>query len=102
MLYEVITLVATLRSRPLLIATVMACIGATYMGLLQPTKPGRFQAAVINRSVVAGVLLAVAYIGMTREERKAREEAARAALAHQTRITSYNVCYTKLLRQCSS
>jgi len=79
-----ILLVATLRSRPLLIATVMACIGATYMGLLQPTKPGRFQAAVINRSVVAGVLLAVAYIGMTREERKAREEAARAALAHQT------------------
>jgi signal transduction histidine kinase len=79
-----ILLVATLRSRPLMIATVVACIGATYMGLLQPTKPGRFQAAVINRSVVAGVLLVVAYIGMTREERKAREEAARAALAHQT------------------
>jgi two-component system NtrC family sensor kinase len=79
-----ILLVATLRSRPLMIATVVACIGATYMGLLQPTKPGRFQAAVINRSLVAGVLLVVAYIGMTREERKAREEAARAALAHQT------------------
>jgi len=79
-----ILLVATLRSRPLMIATVVACIGATYMGLLQPTKPGRFQVAVINRSVVAGVLLVVAYIGMTREERKAREEAARAALAHQT------------------
>jgi len=79
-----ILLVATIRSRPLMIATVVACIGATYMGLLQPTKPGRFQVAVINRSVVAGVLLVVAYIGMTREERKAREEAARAALAHQT------------------
>ena len=79
-----ILLVAALRSRSLMIATVVACIGATYMGLLQPTKPGRFQAAVINRSVVAGVLLVVAYIGMTREERKAREEAARAALAHQT------------------
>jgi len=79
-----ILLVATLRSRLLMILTVAACIGATYMGLLQPTKPGRFQAAVINRSVVAGVLLVVAYMGMTREERKAREEAARAALSHQT------------------
>jgi len=79
-----ILLVATLRSRPLMILTVMACVGATYMGLLQPTKPGRFQAAFINRSVVAGVLIVVAYIGLTREERKGREEAARAALAHQT------------------
>jgi signal transduction histidine kinase len=79
-----ILLVATLRNRLLMIATVVACVGATYMGLLQPTKPGRFQVAVINRSLVAGVLLVVAYIGMTREERKAREEAARAALAHQT------------------
>lgn len=79
-----ILLVAALRSRPLMLATVLACIAATYLGLMQPTKPGRFQAAVINRTVVAGVLLMVAYIGMTREERKAREEAARAALAQQT------------------
>src|SRR5512142_29271 len=79
-----ILLVATLRSRPLMIAPVVACVAATYLGLMQPTKPGRFQAAVINRTVVAGVLLVVAYIGMTREERKAREEAARAALAQQT------------------
>jgi signal transduction histidine kinase len=39
---------------------------------------------VINRSVVAGVLLVVAYIGMTWEERKTREAAARAALARET------------------
>jgi two-component system, NtrC family, sensor kinase len=65
-------------------ATVLACVVATYAGLLQPTKPGRFQAAVINRSVVVGVLLVVASIGMSWEERKAREEAARAALARQT------------------
>ena len=61
-----------------------ACVAATYLGLLQPTKPGRFQAAVINRTVVAGVLLIVAYVLMTREERKVREETARQALAHQT------------------
>src|SRR5512134_440949 len=79
-----ILLVATLRSRPLMLATVIACIAATYVGLMQPTKPGRFQSAVINRTVVAGVLVMVAYIGMTWEERKAREEAARAALAQQT------------------
>ena len=79
-----ILLVATLRSRSLMVLTVVACIVATYLGLMQPTKPGRFQAAVINRSVVAGVLLVVAYIGMTWEERKAREEAARAALAKET------------------
>lgn len=79
-----ILLVATLRSRPLMLVTVVACIVATYIGLLQPTKPGRFQAAFVNRTVVAGVLLAVAYLGLTREERKAREEAARAALAKQT------------------
>ncbi|HXX73875.1 MAG TPA: ATP-binding protein [Nitrospiraceae bacterium] len=79
-----ILLVATLRSRTLMLVTVVACLAATYLGLMQPTKPGRFQAAVINRTVVAGVLLVVAYIGMTWEERKAREEAARAALAHQT------------------
>ena len=79
-----ILLVATIRSRYLMLVTVVACIAATYLGLLQPTKPGRFQAAVINRTVVAGVLLVVAYILMTREERKAREEVARAALAQQT------------------
>ncbi len=79
-----ILLVATVRNRPLMVVTLLACVAATYMGLMQPTKPGRFQAAVVNRSVVAGVLLVVAYIGMTREERKAREEAARTALAQQT------------------
>jgi signal transduction histidine kinase len=79
-----ILLVATVRSRSLMFVTVVVCIVATYLGLMQPTKPGRFQAAVINRSLVAGVLLVVAYIGMTWEERKAREEAARAALAQET------------------
>jgi len=79
-----ILLVATVRSRSLMIVTVLACIVATYLGLMQPTKPGRFQSAVINRSVVAGVLLIVAYIGMTWVERKTREEAARAALARET------------------
>jgi len=79
-----ILLVATMRSRSLMLVTVVACLVATYMGLMQPTKPGRFQSAVINRSVVAGVLLIVAYVGMTWEERKAREEAARAALARET------------------
>ncbi|MFO0707308.1 MAG: ATP-binding protein [Nitrospira sp.] len=79
-----ILLVAIIRNRTLMLVTVLACIIATYSGLLQPTKPGRFQAAVINRSVVAGVLLIVAYFGMSWEERKAREEAARAALARQT------------------
>ena len=61
--------------------TVVACIVATYMGLMQPTKPGRLQSAVINRSAVAGVILGVAYIGMTWVERKTREAVARAALA---------------------
>jgi two-component system NtrC family sensor kinase len=79
-----ILLVATVRSRSLMIVTVVACIVATYMGLMQPTKPGRFQSAVINRSVVAGVLLVVAYIGMTWVERKTREAAARAALSRET------------------
>ena len=79
-----ILLVATVRSRSLMIVTVLACIVATYMGLMQPTKPGRFQSAVINRSVVAGVLLVVAYIGMTWVERKTREAAARAALSRET------------------
>ncbi|TKS61285.1 MAG: sensor histidine kinase [Nitrospira sp.] len=79
-----ILLVAILRNRMLMLATVLACVIATYAGLLQPTKPGRFQAAVINRSVVVGVLLLVAYLGMSWEERKAREEATRAALARET------------------
>ena len=79
-----ILLVATVRSRSLMFVTVVACIVATYMGLMQPTKPGRLQSAVINRSVVAGVLLVVAYIGMTWEERKTREAVARAALARET------------------
>ena len=79
-----ILLVAILRNRTLMFLMVLACVAATYSGLLQPTKPGRFQAAVINRSVVVGVLLLVAYLGMSWEERKAREEAARAALARET------------------
>jgi two-component system NtrC family sensor kinase len=79
-----ILLVATLRSRTLMLVTVLACVAGTYSGLLQPTKPGRFQAAVINRSVVAGVLVLVAYLGMSWEERKAREEDARAALVRET------------------
>lgn len=77
-------LVATFRSRRMMLVTVLACVVATYSGLLQPTKPGRFQAALINRSVVVSVLLLVAYLGMSWEERKAREEAARAALARET------------------
>jgi signal transduction histidine kinase len=79
-----ILLVTTLRNRTIMLVTVLACVMATYSGLLQPTKPGRFQAAVINRSVVVGVLLLVAYLGVSWEERKAREEAARAALARET------------------
>ncbi len=79
-----ILLVAILRNRTLMMATVLACVVATYLGLLQPTKPGRLQAAVINRSVVVSVLLLVAYLGMSWEERKAREEAARTALAQET------------------
>ncbi|MBX3331959.1 MAG: hypothetical protein KF722_16250 [Nitrospira sp.] len=79
-----ILLVTTLRNRTIMLVTVLACVAATYSGLLQPTKPGRFQSAVINRSVVVGVLLLVAYLGVSWEERKAREEAARAALARET------------------
>jgi signal transduction histidine kinase len=79
-----ILLVATVRKRKLMVFTLLACVLATYVGLLRPTKPGRFVSAVINRTVVAGVLVAVAYFAMTREERKAREEEARAALAAQT------------------
>ena len=79
-----ILLVATARNRRLMLITVLVCVVATYAGLLRPTKPGRFVSAVINRTVVAGVLIGVAYFAMTREERKAREEAARAELALQT------------------
>lgn len=79
-----ILLVTTLRSRTVMLVTVLVCVAGTYSGLLQPTKPGRFQAAVINRSVVVGVLLLVAYLGVSWEERKAREEAARAALTKET------------------
>jgi signal transduction histidine kinase len=79
-----ILLVTTLRNRTIMVVTVLACVMATYSGLLQPTKPGRFQAAIINRSVVVGVLLSVAYLGVSWEERKAREEAARAALTRET------------------
>ena len=79
-----ILLVTTLRNRTIMLVTVLACVVATYSGLLQPTKPGRFQSAVINRSVVVGVLLLVAYLGVSWEERKAREEAARGALARET------------------
>jgi two-component system, NtrC family, sensor kinase len=75
-----ILLVAIARSRWLMVVTVALCIAATYSGLLRPHKPGRFVTAVINRTVVTGVLGGVAYFAMTREERKAREEAARAEL----------------------
>ncbi|HJU04379.1 MAG TPA: histidine kinase dimerization/phospho-acceptor domain-containing protein, partial [Nitrospiraceae bacterium] len=75
-----ILLIATMRNRRLMILTVALCIIATYAGLLRPTKPGRFVSAAINRSVVVGVLISVAYFALTREERKAREEAARAEL----------------------
>ena len=75
-----ILLVAIARRRWLMVMTVALCIAATYSGLLRPHKPGRFVAAVINRTVVAGVLVGVAYFAMTREERKAREEEARAEL----------------------
>jgi len=75
-----ILLIATARNRRLMYLTVFLCILATYIGLLRPAKPGRFVSALINRSVVAGVLIGVAYLAMTREERKAREEAARAEL----------------------
>src|SRR5262249_58982 len=78
-----ILLVARVRSRSLMLLTVIACVVATYIGLVQPTKPGRFQAAVINRSVVAGVLLIVAYIGMPWEKRQPRAETARAAPAQE-------------------
>ncbi|OGW66833.1 MAG: hypothetical protein A3H49_01240 [Nitrospirae bacterium RIFCSPLOWO2_02_FULL_62_14] len=76
-----ILLVATVRNRKLMYLTVVLCIAVTYIGLLQPTKKReRFTAVLINRTLVVGVLAGVAYFAMTREERKAREEAARAEL----------------------
>jgi hypothetical protein len=38
-----ILLVAIFRNRTLMLATVLVCVIATYAGLLQPTKSGRFQ-----------------------------------------------------------
>ncbi len=76
-----ILLVATVRNRTLMYLTVVLCVAVTYVGLLQPTKKReRFTAVLINRTLVVGVLAGVAYLAMTREERKAREEAARAEL----------------------
>ena len=76
-----ILLVATVRNRKLMYLTVLLCVAVTYGGLFQPTKKReRFATVVINRTVVVCVLIGVAYIGMVLEERKAREEAARAAL----------------------
>ncbi len=76
-----ILLVATVRNRKLMYLTVVLCIAVTYIGLLQPTKKReRFTAVLINRTLVVGILAGVAYFAMTREERKAREEAARAEL----------------------
>lgn len=77
-------LIAAAGNRRLMWATLALCIIATYAGLLLPAKPGRFVSAAINRTVVVGVLIGVAYFAITREERKAREEAARAELAKQT------------------
>lgn len=76
-----ILLVATVRSRKLMYLTVVLCVAVTYVGLLQPAKKReRFTAVLINRTLVVAVLTGVAYFAMTREERKAREEAARAEL----------------------
>lgn len=76
-----ILLVATVRNRKLMYLTVVLCVAITYVGLLQPTKKReRFTAVLINRTLVVGILAGVAYFAMTREERKAREEAARAEL----------------------
>jgi two-component system NtrC family sensor kinase len=80
-----ILLVATVRSRRLMVVTLALCILVTFVGLFQPGKKReRFTAVVFNRIMVACVLTGVAYIGVTWEERKAREEAAKAALATQT------------------
>jgi signal transduction histidine kinase len=79
-----ILLIATTRSKGLMGLTLALCIVATAIGLFQPTKPGRFKAALINRVYVVAVLCSVAYVAFTWERRKAREAEARAALAEQT------------------
>ena len=80
-----ILLVATVRSRRLMLLTLTLCMLVTFIGLFQPgKKKERFTTVVFNRIMVVCVLAGVAYIGVTWEERKAREEAARAALATQT------------------
>lgn len=80
-----ILLVATVRNRPLMVLTLALCVLVTFIGLFQPgKKKDRFTAVVVNRIMVVCVLAGVAYIGVTWEDRKAREEAARAALATQT------------------
>jgi signal transduction histidine kinase len=80
-----ILLVATVRNRRLMYMTVLLCVVVSVGGLFQPTKKKeRFTTVVINRTMVVCILIGVAYIGMVWEERKAREEAARAALARQT------------------
>jgi two-component system NtrC family sensor kinase len=80
-----ILLVATLRSRRLMLVTLTLCIVVTFMGLFLPGKKReRFTAVVFNRTMVVVVLTGVAYMGVTWEERKAREEAAQSALATQT------------------
>ena len=80
-----ILLVATLRSRRLMLITLTLCIVVTFMGLFLPGKKReRFTAVVFNRTMVVVVLTGVAYMGVTWEERKAREEAAQSALATQT------------------
>ncbi len=76
-----ILLVATVRNRKLMYLALVLCVAVTYVGLFQPAKKReRFTAVLINRTVVVGVLIAAAYFAMTREERKAREETARAEL----------------------
>lgn len=80
-----ILLVAAVRNRRLMFFTLALCVLVTFVGLFQPgKKKERFTAVVFNRTMVVCVLAGVAYIGMTWEERKAREEAARSALATQT------------------
>ncbi len=80
-----ILLVATVRNRRLMVLTLALCMLVTFIGLIQPAKKKeRFTAVVFNRIMVVCVLAGVAYIGVTWEERKAREEAAKAALATQT------------------
>ncbi len=80
-----ILLVARVRNRGLMVLALALCILVTFMGLFQPAKKKeRFTTVVFNRIMVVCVLTGVAYLGVTWEERKAREEAAQAALATQT------------------